>query len=117
MAVAKLNNKRKSERIELLYYIRIFENSTDQFRGHLVDISEKGLMITSDEPFEPNKTYTLKLDTSIDLDMSEELSFVAKNVWCDGNESKKVWDGGFQLVDASDEAAEVFHAYLNGDLI
>ena len=117
MAVVDFNNKRKSDRIELLYYLRIFESSTDQFRGHLVDISEKGLMITSDEPFEPNKTYTLKLDTSIDLDMSEELSFVAKNVWCDGNEPKNVWDGGFKLLDASNEAASVFHAYLNGDLV
>ena len=117
MAVANINNKRKSERIELLYYVRIFENPTDEFRGHLVDISEKGMMITSDAPFEPNKTYTLKLDTSIDLDMSEELSFVAKNVWCDGSKSRNVWDGGFQFVDVSDEAAAVFHAYLNGDLV
>ncbi len=117
MAVADVKEKRQAHRIELLYYIRVFDQDSDRFRGHLVDLSEKGVMITSDEPFEPNKTYTLKMDTTIDLNMSEELTFTAKNVWCDGNEAEQIWDGGFQLLGISDEAAEVFHAYLNGELV
>ena len=117
MAVANAKEKRQAHRIELLYYIRVFDQDGDRFLGHLVDLSEKGVMITSDEPFEPNKTYNLKMDTSIDLNMSDDISFTAKNVWCDGNEAEHIWDGGFQLLGMSDEATEVFHAYLNGELV
>lgn len=117
MAELKFKDKREAERIELLYYIRVFEKENDRFRGHLVDLSENGVMITSDEPFEPNKTYSLKMDSTIDLNMSEDLTFSVENVWCQGGESDNVWDGGFRIVGASEEASEVFHAYLNGELV
>ena len=44
-----MEEKRKHKRVNLIYYLEIFDNTTDKHLGYLVDITPEGLMMISEE--------------------------------------------------------------------
>ncbi len=50
-----LDEKRKFRRRQIIYYLRVFDQSTDQLLGHLVNITSEGAMIISE-----NQIYALR---------------------------------------------------------
>ena len=54
--------KRQRRRWELVFYLRIFDQSNGALLGHVIDISEDGLMLLSEVPIELNKDYDLSLE-------------------------------------------------------
>ncbi len=47
-------NLRKIERRYLVFYLRVFDGLSSKIIGHLVDITEEGIMLLSDSPIELN---------------------------------------------------------------
>ncbi len=45
-----MQNRRKTIRRYLLYFVRIYDSSTSQQIGNLVDITTKGVMIVGPSP-------------------------------------------------------------------
>ena len=91
--------KRKRRRWELVFYLRIFDQSDDSLLGHVVDISEDGLMIMSETPIELNRDFDLGLEMpSSHKDDNRKITLTARSVWQSGDANPELIDTGFQLI-------------------
>ena len=104
--------KRLRRRWELVFFLRIFDNSDGSLLGHVVDISEDGLMLLSEIPIELNKDFDLSLEMPVSgsNDSHQKISFKAHSIWQSSDVNPDLMDTGFQLVDpdkASIEAIKV----------
>ena len=91
--------KRKRRRWELVFYLRIFNQSDGSLLGHVVDISEEGLMILSETPIELNKDFDLKLELPASGNKNHQLiSLKAHSIWQSSDANPELIDTGFQLI-------------------
>jgi len=99
--------KRQRRRWELVFYLRIFDQSNNTLLGHIVDIHEEGLMLLSETPIELDKDY----DLSIEMPASEDgerkkISLRAHSIWQSSDANPDLVDTGFQLIDPDKASVE-----------
>ena len=93
-----MKEKRKLRRRHLVYYLRVFDRSTDQLFGHLVDVTTEGVMIMSDQPFEKDSVYQLRMALPEAINGSTQVLFEAKCIWSRDGIAPGQYDSGFELL-------------------
>ncbi len=102
--VDKRAEQRQVVRRHLVFYLRIFDGMSSRVVGHLMDISQSGLMILSDEPVAVNEEYRLRMHLPWEMGGSEEIIFGATSRWCRPDENPDFFLTGFQIQDLDNEA-------------
>ena len=102
--VEKRSEKRQVVRRHLVFYLRVFDGMSNRVVGHLMDISQSGLMILSDEPVAVNEEYRLRMHLPWEMAGSEEIVFGATSRWCRADENPEFFLSGFQIQDIEREA-------------
>lgn len=92
-----IKDKRQSDRWHLVYYLRVFDGMNRKILGHLVDISEKGIMLFCDNPIEVNKSYSLRMSLPNRMKDHDEIIFPAISRWCKSDTDPNFYLAGFQL--------------------
>ncbi len=82
MAEPNKQERRKTGRLSVSYYLPVLDSKTEQVVGHLVDISSTGLMIDCKEPLPTNLDFDLRLDLVGDLAEKPFVEFSARSKWC-----------------------------------
>ncbi len=97
--------KRELKRAHLIYYLRVFDRSTDKLMGHLVDITPKGIMLVSEEPIAVGETFRVRMMLPTSLFGKSRLDFEAESLWSTNDINPDFIDTGFRMigVDAADE--------------
>ena len=98
--------KRKVKRRHLIYYLRIFDTSTDKVLGHLVDITPDGLMLISDEQIKPNAPFHLGIDLPAEIIMeseSRQIRFDSMSTRCEPDVNPQFYLTGFKLIDVEEK--------------
>ena len=103
-AVDKRAEQRRVVRRHLVFYLRIFDGKSSRVIGHLMDISQSGLMILSDEPVAVNEEYRLRMHLPWEMAGSEEVIFGATSRWCRPDENPEFFLTGFQIQDIDPDA-------------
>lgn len=99
--------KRQRRRWELVFYLRIFDQSDGSLLGHIVDIHEEGLMLLSETPIELNKDYDLSLEMPVSEDGErKKISFRAHSIWQSSDANPDLVDTGFQLINPDKASIE-----------
>ena len=93
-----MQNQRRYDRRHSIYYLRVFDKSNDALLGHLVDISETGVMIVSDSEITPNQTYELSMKLPESINGTTSIDFKATSRWCRNDTNPNFYDAGFELV-------------------
>jgi hypothetical protein len=96
-----VKERRKLKRRHLIFYLRVFNNETEELIGYVVDITPKGIMVISDKAMAINKTYLFRMDLPTEIGESRHLHFKVKSAWCSNDVNNDFWDTGFQLIDVS----------------
>jgi PilZ domain len=109
--VEKRAEQRKVVRRHLVFYLRVFDGMSSRVVGHLMDISENGLMILSDEPVAVNEEYRLRMHLPWEMAGSEEIIFGATSRWCRPDENPDFFLTGFRIQDIESEARQLI-SYL-----
>ena len=109
-----VKEKRQRRRWELVFYLRIFDQSNGALLGHVIDISEDGLMLLSEVPIEINKDFdlTLEMPASDDGD-NKKISFKARSIWQSKDTNPDLVDTGFQLIDPDIESVEAIQDLID----
>ncbi len=94
-----IKDKRQVDRWHLVYYLRVFDGMNRQILGHLVDISEKGIMLICDNPVAVNKIYHLRMSLPNRMKDHDEMIFPAISRWCKSDTDPNFYLVGFQLED------------------
>lgn len=92
-----MSDRRTLHRRHLIYYLKVFERDTDELLGHLVDITEEGLMIVSDYPHEEGKLLKMKMLLPREIEGREQIEFDARTMWCRKDVNPSLFGVGFKF--------------------
>jgi len=98
--------RRKLQRRQLIYYLRVFDRDTGELLGHLVDITTEGVMLISEAPLQTGKVFHLKMRLPEQMSGSKEIAFDAVSKWSKKDINPDFYDTGFQFVDIRAENKE-----------
>ena len=76
-----MQDRRQSERHQLMFHATVMDAETDVALGQLVDISETGLMLASEAPLENGRRYRLYIPLPIAFDGYTEIRLRATVTW------------------------------------
>jgi c-di-GMP-binding flagellar brake protein YcgR len=111
MTDSKANNDRKklrqADRWYLVYYLRVFDGMSRNILGHLVDISEKGLMLICENPVEVHGDYRLRMRLPNQMKDRDEIIFSATSRWCKKDANPDFYLVGFEMHDLAPKIREI----------
>lgn len=101
-------DKRQFDRKQLYYYIKVFHQSSGKLAGYLGDISPKGLMLFTPDPFATSRTYDfyLELDPSFELG-SDRMECRARALWCEKDVNPDYHVAGFEFMDLPTDQLDI----------
>ena len=101
--------RRKRDRRDFSYYMRVMNENTGELVGHLADISIGGFKLESQKPISKNTEYPLRIELSSDISDKPFIVFIANSKWCQPHLiDTTLYNVGFQIVDISSDDLESF---------
>lgn len=104
--------RRKTRRKYLLYYGRVFDERATSLLGHLVDITQQGLMLLSDRPFSVGVTQQIKLEVTEDIAEQPYLSITVKSIWCEPDVDPNHFNTGFEILALGPDDEQIIQAII-----
>ncbi len=102
-----MEEKRRTTRRYLLYYMRIYDVSTRQQIGNLVDITPRGIMVVSDHEIEVGTVSRLKMELTAEVAEKPFMEFSVRSKWCKPDINPHMFNTGFEIMDLSPEDAKI----------
>ena len=102
-----MEEKRRTTRRYLLYYMRIYDVSTRQQIGNLVDITPRGIMIVSEHPLEVGKVSRLKMELTPEVSDKPYMEFSVRSRWSKPDINPHMYNTGFEILELPPEDAEI----------
>jgi hypothetical protein len=81
----------------LMFYLRVYDGMSNKIIGHLVDISEKGVMLICDEAIPANASYRLRMRLPTQMKERSEILFDAVCKWCRSDANPDFCLAGFSM--------------------
>jgi hypothetical protein len=107
-------NRRKLERKNFSYYMRVLDEATGGIVGLLSDISTNGFKIESAKPVPVNVDFQLRIDQTSEISGRNHLSFTARSRWCQQDPyDPTIYNVGFQLTNMASADYDVFIKMFN----
>lgn len=104
--------KRKYERRNLIYYLKVMEGNKNWLIGNLVDITQAGMMLISKEPNETGINYKIRIILPDQIQGKKELKILAKSVWCKKDINPDFYTTGFEFADISEENINIIQELI-----
>jgi hypothetical protein len=89
---------RSLKRRHLIYYLRVFDRTSGELVGHLVDVTAVGMMLISETPLATDAEFDLRMDLPPGLFESEAWEVSARSIWSRPDVNPAFWDTGLQFV-------------------
>jgi c-di-GMP-binding flagellar brake protein YcgR len=89
------------------FYSRIYDETTHNQTGRLVDISAGGIRLLSDEPIKTDVNFQLRMVLPRSIEGKKSITFDAKSIWCEKTTDSDLYDAGFKLLHISPENEEI----------
>ena len=103
---------RQVDRKYLVFYLRVFDGMSSKILGHLVDISEKGIMVVGDNPIPVNEDYRLRMRLPTQLKDRNEILFTATSRWCKSDANPDFYIAGFQIHELDSSTREAIGSLI-----
>jgi hypothetical protein len=87
------------ERQHLIFHLQVVDSETAETIGHVVDITEEGLMLMLPKPAEVDRDYRCKMI----LPEGRHLEFEARSRWVKPSVNPDYYDGGFCFTGISED--------------
>lgn len=108
------NERRKLDRKNFTYYMRVLNEATGELIGQLSDISTGGFKIESSSPVPLGVIFRLRIDQTREISNKSFLSFTARVRWCQRDPyDPTIHNVGFQLMDMTPADYDVFVRMFN----
>jgi len=104
--------KRMVSRKYLVFYLRVFDGMSNKILGHLVDISDRGMMLVCDAPIEVNEDYRLRMRLPTAFKDRQEILFSATSRWCKLDSNPDFHLAGFQMHDLEPQNKQLIAALI-----
>ncbi|MEE4639167.1 MAG: PilZ domain-containing protein [Wenzhouxiangella sp.] len=94
-------DERRHVRHRPVLYLKVFDPASGALVGHLVDISERGLMLVTEEPLDKGLKMELAFTPPEESGAREPVSFQAEVRWCRPEANPELHDLGLIVIDPS----------------
>lgn len=88
---------RQVDRRNLVFYLRVFDGMSREILGHVINISDKGVMLICDDPVEVDKDFRLRMHLPSLMKDKGEIIFSATSKWRKKDADPKFYLAGFQI--------------------
>jgi hypothetical protein len=107
-------DKRKLQRRNFTYYMRVLDKMTGKLIGQISDISTGGFKIESAHPLPVGIELNLYIDQMNEISDKSYLAFTARTRWCQIDPyDPTVYNVGFQLVNMTPADYNIFVKMFN----
>lgn len=103
--------KRRFDRKQLYYYLKVIHEETGALAGYLGDVSMEGLMLFSKESVNLKKIFKLRINLEEEFGLKENLVFHAESVWCEKDVNPEFFIIGFKFLNMDPAGIDIV-AYL-----
>ncbi len=101
--------RRKLNRRNFSYYMRVMNEATGELVGHLSDISTGGFKLDSRQAIPLNRDFTLRVDLTSEVANKTFMIFVARSKWCQPDHyDPSTYNVGFQIINMTPGDLEIF---------
>ena len=108
------SNKRKLQRKNFSYYMRVLNKDTGELIGQITDISTGGFKLESNKPIPANLNMELCIDQVNQISAKSFIVFSACTRWCSKDPyDPTIYNVGFQLLDMTPADYDVFVKMFN----
>ena len=91
------HEKRKFDRKQLYYYLKVYHDQNSTLAGYLGDISTKGLMLFTKESVELDKVFHFRINLDQEFGMDADLVVEARSLWCEPDANPEYVAMGFKF--------------------
>jgi len=95
--------KRSLKRKHPIYYLKVYDSTTNDLIGRVVDIHSQGMKLVSEKPVHEGGTHKLRLNLPRAIGKRECLEFEARSVWCGLDKNPDFYDSGFQFTQIAND--------------
>jgi len=106
---------RQADRRCLVFYLRVFDGLSNKILGHLINMSEKGVLLMTDEPVDLNEDHRLRIRLPAFVRDRHEIFLKGTSRWCTKELGRDQYFTGFQVYDL-DTSTEKIISNLIKDL-
>ncbi len=89
--------KRRVERKNLVFYLRVYEEENSVVLGHIVNLSSRGVMLCSHRAIPLDRQFCLKMRFALELGKSGGLRADATSCWCRQDSEPDLYLSGFRF--------------------
>jgi hypothetical protein len=94
---------RHTQRKQIIYYLKVYDQDTGKLLGYLADLTTKGLMVIGDQKIKKGKTFHLRMDLPKEMKGSKKIAFKARVMWCKPDANPGFFDTGYRMMNLSKE--------------
>lgn len=107
------DEQRILNRHHLIYYLRVYDSTSNHVIGHVVDISPRGVMLITDELLATEQEFNLRMRFPGMSSSRDELIFEAVCRWCRPDENPAFYLAGFEIQNLPPEEANFIQGMIN----
>ncbi len=101
--------RRKLDRRNFSYYMRVMNDTNGELVGHLADISTGGFKLEVQKPIPLNMDYKLRIDLTGEVSDKSFITFIARTKWCQPDHIDPTsYNVGFQLISITPGDLDIF---------
>jgi len=101
--------KRKRDRRNFSYYMRIMDEANGKLVGHLADISTGGFKLDCSTTLPANKDFRLRIELTNEVANKSFMVFTARSRWCQTDPLDPLsYNVGFQITNMAPSDFEIF---------
>jgi len=108
-----MSEDRKFLRRPACGYYHVYNRTTNELVGRVVNMSERGIMLISEEPIEAFKMLKCKMELPEEILESKLLNFDAESKWCRKNETIDCYETGFQIHCATEKDDDILKLLMH----
>lgn len=113
MAYKRQAEKRHAPRKKFAFYMRVFDDETEETVGHLVDISALGIRLETPDPLPSGREYRLRMELTPEVSDTLFMFFAARSKWCRPDEiMPNLYHVGFEITQISPHDREIYQRLL-----
>ena len=88
---------RQADRSCLVFYLRVFDGLSNKILGHLINVSEKGVLLMTNEPVDLNEDHRLRIQFPACVRDRHEVVLKGTSKWCRKEPGWDQYFTGFQV--------------------
>ncbi len=108
----KPEDRRTVKRRHLIFYLRVWEPTSNRMLGHVVDITPEGLMLISEQPIAVGEELQLEVRLPDTEGALQPMRFRAVCRWSDKDINTAFYDSGFEFLERGAEEMETLRTLV-----